>query len=206
MAPHPYGRSALAVQAGPANGIDQAGPPPSTLAAQLVENMTVSNRSARIDDMSELQRLAAEITAVKNDSTLLKTPEDRIEHNHMLIYVYARVVLDGLKWDDPFANLERLQGEALKAIGFLKVTFRETPAVLECRAPIRSLEQRGEEPLWLWILPKVLKILGHGHCIGLSSAIEQLLQDIFYSVSPVGPMWHMCTPMMQYLQAIVTGR
>ncbi|UZP37634.1 hypothetical protein NXS19_005450 [Fusarium pseudograminearum] len=91
-----------------------AGPPPSTLAAQLVENISASTKSSKSDENSELKGFFAIIQRVKDDPTLLKTPEDRVEHNHMLIYVYSRAVLEGIRLDDPFLDRAQVRTEALK--------------------------------------------------------------------------------------------
>ncbi|KAH8156902.1 hypothetical protein CIB48_g11345 [Xylaria polymorpha] len=131
MAPTSHGRNITNGREGINNGaMENNAPPPSTLAAQLVENISTSARSSRPDETAELQRLFAAIEKVKNEPGLLASYQDRIEHNHMLIYVYARVVLEGLKWDEPFANTSQLRADATRAINFLKITVNETPEVL----------------------------------------------------------------------------
>ena len=100
-----------------------AGPPPSTLAAQLVENISASTKSSKSDENSELKGFFAIIQRVKDDPTLLKTPEDRVEHNHMLIYVYSRAVLEGIRLDDPFLDRTQVRTEGLKAISFLRFSI-----------------------------------------------------------------------------------
>ena len=127
------------------------GPPPSTLAAQLVENISASSRSARSDDNAELKGLFAVIQRVKDQPSLLRTAAQRTEHNHMLVYVYCRVVLDAARLDDdhpPLLDAARHRGEALKALTFLRFTVNETPAVLCHASATHGLLFRGPEPLW----------------------------------------------------------
>lgn len=177
------------------------GPPPSTLAAQLVGNISTTTRSSRPDETSELKRLFEAIETVKNDPDCLKTPAERVEHNHTLIYVYARVVLEGLKWDDPFADREKLKEEALKAIQFLKVTIQETPTVLSYETDNTMLLYRGQEPLWVWLFPKLLRMLGHPQCLVLSDPIQSLFHFILDVASRSGGLWNSCGLMYGYLQA-----
>lgn len=198
--------SPSAAMAGMNDAAANGGPPPSTLAAQLVGDISTTARSARPDETSELKRLFEAIETVKNDPDLLKTSAERIEHNHTLIYVYTRVVLEGLKWDDPFAARERLKEEALKAIQFLKVTIQETPTVLNYVTDGKTFLHRGEEPLWVWLFPKLLRMLGHPHCLVLSDVLQSFFHYILDISSKSGGLWNSCGLMYSYLQANVRCR
>ncbi|OLN85738.1 Protein kinase rad3 [Colletotrichum chlorophyti] len=177
-------------------------PPPSTLAAQLVENISASTKSTRSDENTELKRLFAVIEKVKNKPDILRTAEERTEHNHMLIYVYARVVLESIKLDDPFCDRAHLRNEALKAINFLKVTIEETPSVLERTTDGKQFVFRGEEPLWIWVFPKVLRLLGHSRCLDLSTPIIGFLQFVITLVGRSGSMGKLLSSMILYLREI----
>lgn len=206
MAPTSHGRTGQQGRESLANGHVNNGPPPSTLAAQLVENISASTRSSRPDETAELKKFFGIIEQVKNNPEALESHQDRIEHNHMLIYVFARVVLEGLRWDDPFADREHLYSEAVRAINFLKVTVRETPEVLVFSSPEASFIFRGSEPLWQWILPRVLKMLGHSQCLNLTTAIESLFQDLFIVIAENGFLWHLAPKVDQYLRGNFDGR
>lgn len=175
--------------------------PPSTLAAELVGNISTAARSSRPDENSELKRLFETIEAVKNDPESLKTANERVEHNHLLIYVYACVVLDGLKWDDPFANRDSLRLEASKAMHFLKVTIQETPSVLKITTNGSAFLHRGREPLWAWLFPKILKMLGHPYCLPLAPTVDSFFQFILVDASKSSGLWNISEPMFAYLQA-----
>ncbi|KAI1176429.1 phosphatidylinositol 3 [Nemania sp. FL0916] len=180
MAPTSHGRNMMNSREGFGNGTMEPNmPPPSTLAAQLVENISTSARSSRPDETAELQRLFAAIERVKNEPNLLTSQQDRIEHNHMLIYVYARVVLEGLKWDEPFADRAQLRIDATRAMNFLRITVNETPEVLLFTPESGAFLFRGDEPLWMWIFPKVLKMLGDDLCADLTSPIEGFFRELY---------------------------
>lgn len=183
------------------NGImDNNAPPPSTLAAQLVENISTSTRSSRPDETAELQKLFAAIEKVKNDPDLLTSPQDRVEHNHMLIYVYARVVLEGLNWDEPFANKSQLRSDAVRAINFLKITVNETPEVLLFTANPGTFLFRGPESLWIWILPKVLRMLGNSACPDLRAPIEQFFGEVYSAAARSNNLWSYIPQLLAYLR------
>ncbi|TGJ81418.1 hypothetical protein E0Z10_g7330 [Xylaria hypoxylon] len=161
MAPTSHGRSMLNGREPFHNGaMDTNAPPPSTLAAQLVENISTSARSSRPDETAELQRLFAAIEKVKNEPGLLTSHQDRVEHNHMLIYVYACVVLEGLKWDEPFANTSQLRADAVRAIEFLRITVNETPEVLLFTPDNGAFLFRGPNHFGYGYSPRFSRCLG----------------------------------------------
>jgi serine/threonine-protein kinase ATR len=177
-------------------------PPPSTLAAQLVDNIsTPAARSSHPDETNELKRLFAVIERIKNQPDLVKTDREKIEHNHILIYVYTRVVLEGLQWDDPIAKNAELVSEASKAFNFLLVTINETPTVLTYIADDKAFLFRGREPLWLWLLPRVLRMLGSEPCLPLTSAIEHLCCSLVHLASHLSSLWELGPQILLYLQA-----
>ncbi|KAI6601117.1 hypothetical protein MCOR14_004531 [Pyricularia oryzae] len=210
MAPESFGRVApverkIPAAMAPPQAPNQ--PPPSTLAAQLVENFSASVRSSRAaDETAELQKFLPVIERIKNDPELLKTAQDRIEHNHMLIYVFGLISLDGLKWGDPFvsrAQIEQLEGETLKAVNFLKMTIRETPAVLAYVAEEGTFLFRKSEPLWLWILPRVLRLLGMEMASALARPIEELCRFILLTANQHCDLWGHTAGILRYLQGCV---
>ena len=184
-----------------------AGPPPSTLAAQLVENISASaaTKSSRPDETTELKRLFATIERVKNDPACLKTHDERVEHNHLLVYVCGGVFLESLKLDDAFTDGEKLRADALKAVNFLKVTIKETPTVLKCTTDGKVFLGRGREPLWLWILPRLLRMLGHRRCRGVSGEIEELCRYILLLSARNTGLWDLGRDLMEYLRENLCG-
>ncbi|XXH03128.1 hypothetical protein Hte_009521 [Hypoxylon texense] len=202
MAPTSHGRVVPNGRDSFAGGLmnNNNGPPPSTLAAQLVENISTSARSSRPDETAELKKFFGVIENVKNQPDLLKTQKERTEHNHMLIYVYTRVVLEGLRWDDPFADKAQLRADALRAVNFLRITIRETPEVLLVKSETASFLFRGSEPLWLWIFPKVLKMLGSGHCTDFKDEIEQFFREVLITASQTGVLWPLIPQFLTYIK------
>jgi serine/threonine-protein kinase ATR len=206
MAPTSHGRSGPQGRDSFTNGHPSNGPPPSTLAAQLVlENISPSARSTRPDETAELKKFFATIEKVKNHPELLKTSQERTEHNHMLIYVSARVALEGLRWGDPFADRAQLTAGALRTINFLKVTIKETPEVLLLSSPGHDFLFRGQEPFWVWILPKVLKLLGHDQCLTLTTAVESFFYDLYHLMCQHGSLWAMIPQFLHYVRGSFTG-
>ncbi len=181
-------------------------PPPSTLAAQLVQDILPSTKSSRSDENAELKGHFAKIQRVKDNPEILKTAAERIEHNHMLIYVYSRAVLENIHLDDPFLDRSHVRAEILKAINFLRFTIKETPSVLSyCIHEDRFLF-RGQEPLWAWLLPQLLRMLGHAECSELQGSIEGFLQYVLLTVARNQTLRQVTPALGVYLRGCLTGK
>lgn len=181
-------------------------PPPSTLAAQLVVNFSASSRSSRSDENNELRRLSATIQAVERDPDLLKSPEDQLKHNHLLTYVFIRAVLDNIRLEDPLLDPTNLRTEVLKAINFLKLIVKETPHVLGYTQHNGEFDSRGEEPLWIWLFPKLLRFLGHHRCLEASADIEDFFQDLLTLLGTEGDLGDLSTSIAAYFRQIFSSR
>lgn len=205
MAENLRGKAAALRLAG-TTGFSADGVPPSTLAAQLVENIATSTKSSRSDESSELKRLFAVIQRVKDEPHLLKSHRERVGHNHMLIYVYCRVALQGINLDDPFIDRSHVHSELLKAVKFLRFSVKETPAVLASVDHAQRFLHRGREPLWTWLLPHLLRILGHDKCTELEGPIEGLLQYILLLVFRTNALWGLRASLSLYHRACLTGK
>lgn len=191
-----------------ASGPDSANgmPPASTLAAQLVENLSSSTRFSRNDENRELDGFLSTIQRVADDPELLKTTTDRIEHNHMISYVYTRAALDGIKLDDPILDPKRLRNDAFKAINFLRFSIKETPSLLTFRVSDGDFLFRGQEPLWAWLVPRLLRLLGHDKCLDLQGSIEGFIQYLQLTAARHGSLWEFAASLAQYLRAILAGK
>jgi serine/threonine-protein kinase ATR len=181
-----------------------AHPPPSTLAAQLV--FSASTRSSRSEDHNELRRLSATIQAVERDPNLLKTPQDQLDHNHLLTYVFIRAVLDGIRLEDPILDPNTIRNEVLKATNFLRLIVKETPHVLAYTSVKgEEYDLRGAEPLWIWLLPKLLRFLGHKRCLDVTDDIHGFFLDLLALLGPHGDLGDLSVAIVSYLRQALDG-
>lgn len=149
-----------------------AGPPPSTLTAQLVEDIRVTQEREPVSQVGDVNLLLAEIEQVKRKPDLIETDEDRLRHNHLLIYVNCIVMLDRPRWQSAFNSAAK--EEVSKSMQFLKVTIKETPEVLRYRVNGDKFALRGREALWAWLLPRILPLLSHATFESIVKEIEDL--------------------------------
>ncbi|KAK4682269.1 serine/threonine-protein kinase M1 [Podospora pseudoanserina] len=208
MTPDSRGRTARSTQHGFSNNtLPHGAPPPSTLAAQIVENISSTSRKSHLSDASteELKHLQSLVENYNAKSEDIKTPAEQVEYNHLLVYMIGSVSLKILYWDDPFSTQEKLHEGAIAAFGFLRTTLTETPSVLKCATDGTKYLNMGEEPLWLWIFPRLLKILAHRRARAITGQVEALFDYILELVEDNVGIWDLGLPLMQYFRAILNS-
>jgi serine/threonine-protein kinase ATR len=134
-------------------------PPPSTLAAQIVQNQTTTRASQQSGEKATFSGLLHEILHSSS-----ATPETDIGVNVQLISVVVEAGLSILARDDPFAQLDLLLPQATDSLAVVKATIVRQPEVLF--APIG---QDGP-PLVVWLLARLFPLCGRSKCDGLPIA------------------------------------
>ncbi|RDW66710.1 hypothetical protein BP5796_09459 [Coleophoma crateriformis] len=173
--------------------------PPSTLAAALINNIS-NNKPTRKTEQDDLQRLMLEISSLGIDADRLEG-DAKLEHQHKLIYVFARAVLERLTKDDPFMNVPQLVLQACEALDVFMSTIKETPEVLNYTlAPDSSIQSRGQEPLWIWLFPRILALLCRKQCEVLMEKIKDFFYVSFQVVSRSPKLWALHTQFFSYLK------
>lgn len=173
--------------------------PPSTMAAQLINNLSSTNKQPRQGGQDDLKALM-ELSRMANDAEELASLDAKIEHNHMLIYVFTRLVLEPLMTDDPFMDIQNLVSQAADALDAFISAIKETPVVLSCIPKPGSLQSRGGEPLWTWLFPRLLGLLGRKQCDTLSEKIKDLFFVSFQAVSRFPTLWNLASQFFSYLK------
>lgn len=199
MAPISRGVGADDRANGLANG-RQHEPPPSTLAAALINNLSTANKPSRKVEQDDLQRLMSEVSSLENSVDTLQD-EDKLEHQHKLIYVFARAVLERLTRDDPFMNVQQLLSQASEALDVFMSTIKETPEVLDyVLEPGSTLQSRGQEPLWVWLFPRILTLLARQQCDALTEKIKDFFYLSFQVAARSPKLWNLTSSFFSYFK------
>ena len=178
--------------------------PPSTMAAQLINNLSTTNAPSRPTEQDDLKRLMAEV--LEHDMNETDDITLKLEHKHKLIYVFARAVLERLSTEDPFMNQAQLVGQASDALDIFTVAVRELPGVLDYVLPAgAALQSRGQEPLWTWLFPRVLKLLGRRNCENLTEKIKDFFYVAFQAAGRSPKHWNLTSSIFTYLKECVTS-
>jgi serine/threonine-protein kinase ATR len=208
MAPITRGDSARPRPDGEVNGVPAAfEAPPSTMAAQLINNLSTTNQPSRQVEQDDLQRLMTEVSDLENNVNKTDDVAVKLEHNHKLIYVFARAVLERLTKDDPFMNVQQLVSQASDALDVFMGAIKEIAGVLDYVLPVGvTLQGRGEEPLWLWLFPRVLTLLGRRQCEALTEKIKDFFYVSFQAVARSPKLWNLTSLFFNYLRDCVSSK
>ncbi len=191
---------------GQMNGIPRVqDAPPSTLAAHLASNLSHSRRPSKHGEQEDFQRLLLEVSRHEQDPNRDTSIEAVIEHHHKLIYVVVKAVLEVLTRDDSVLNEQLLQ-QASDGLDILIVTIKETPEVLDHIADSDSQLQTGRNaPLWMWLFPRVLALVGRQRCDVLHEKITDFFWVSFSTVSKSLKLWTLNTSFFSYLRRCADG-
>jgi serine/threonine-protein kinase ATR len=146
--------------------VTNALPPPSTIAAQIVNN---ANVNAQQEPGSKLA-FAQLLKEFLNDPT---TDEPSSQLNSQLISVIAEAGLDALLKGDPFA-LDQLIEQGIDSIAAIRLSIQRRPHLL---LSVRTTEDDGipRPPLFIWLLPKLLSLLDTPNLQQIHEDVQDLL-------------------------------
>lgn len=180
--------------------------PPSTLAAQLVNNISNVNRPFDRNSQEDYERLLAEISKQEESSNGNISVDEKLQHDHKLIYVVVRGVIEVVTKEDPFAQVQEQLARAQEALQFLVATVKETPAVL-CHVfgPGVAVQSGIHEPLWLWLFPRLLALIGLKRCESLYESISSFFLTAFESISQSPQFWQLSRTFIRYLKECTEG-
>lgn len=168
------------------------GPPPSTLAAQIVQNQQTRQPTSQPQDESAVFRgLLHEI--LHNQGA----QETDVNVNAHLISVVVQAGLAPLTNDNPFADWDVLLQQANDSIAVIETTIRHQPEVL-----IARLSADGPV-LTLSILLAVIPICGRPKCEEVPT--RRLLNSILSSLSSSIDLWQQAQTIRDVLRECVDG-
>lgn len=143
---------------------------------------------------------------MENSIVKPQDPDLQLAHKHKLIYVLARALLEKLGGDDPFLDVQQAVSQASEALDVFTATITELPEVLEYILPSGiTLQARGSAPLWVWLFPRVLTLLGQVNCDSLGERVQTFFSVAFESVSRSPKLWNLSSTFFVYLKECVSG-
>lgn len=170
---------------------DAHAPPPSTLAAQIVQNQTTTKASQQSGEKATFAGLLHEI--LHNPSA---TPETDIGVNVQLISVVVEAGLSVLTRDDPFAQLNILLSQAADSLAVVEATIVRQSDVL-----FAHISQDGP-PLIIWLLARLLPLCSRPKCGELN--VTGLINSAVSAASK-SKLWRSAALMQELVRECVNG-
>lgn len=206
MAPQTRNPAVGLISNGASGAQESSEPPPSTLAANLVNNLSARRNSVTAEVPEDFQRLLLEVAETGEAEYGEENLDVKLQHHHKLIYVVAKAVLEPLTQDNPFANTGHQIQQASEAIDILIATIKETPEVLLHVSSAQDCFRVGSPiPLWIWLIPKLLTLLGREGCDALKDKIQEFIHVSITSASRSVRLWGLNVSIFSYLRHCVDG-
>lgn len=216
-------------------------PPPSTLAAALLKNLSKPEDSAAElkADKNAFQQLLAELLPPSKNGTGNETDDRTMEDavaplggaasttgiegdayssstnpiktltlNFKLMQVIVSAGLMVLLQDDPFASIDQQTAQAEDCLSILRLTVQRTPSVLVFN-PTSGLpsaekqplaESMGNVPLYLWLLPRIIPLLGQPELRSLQKSLLETLKTIVIEIGKLPKAWGHVRLLLSYLR------
>jgi serine/threonine-protein kinase ATR len=168
--------------------------PPSTIAAQIVHN-----RSNVARQEPENKALFGKLLQEYLRDPIIE--DSNVETNAQLIQVVAEAGLDILLSDDPFAPNTLLE-QARDSLLVIKLTVARKPDVLLFQ------EESGQDrpPLILWILAKILHLMGRRNLALIQADLSALLLSIVKVLSSKNRTFCRGLAFKDMLEELIQGR
>ena len=130
--------------------------PPSTYAAQIVENY---GRAAVVKSQRDYagigQLLENILEAEQRTASVAAGTETDLEANHNLIYTLSRHLLELFNHSDPFFSKDARDVQVMNCLKVIDLTIRKAPNVLFAL----SEHKKPQGSLLLWILPQLTNVI-----------------------------------------------
>ena len=166
-------------------------PPPSTLAAQIVQNQTRSRATHHSDQQALFASLLHEI--LHNSAADVETD---VETNVQLIKVLVEAGLTVLTQEHPFAQ-DVLVRQAKDSVSVIESTVRRQPEVL-----VVPISPDGP-PVCLWLLARLAAIIGRPSCRDVP--IAELLDHVVNAFMTSTKQWRPALILREIIEESVHG-
>ena len=191
-----------------ANGHQTNGhPPPSTFAAQIVDNLASAKRlSSSTDKQADLRQLLQMILdADQDDDPLSEAIETSIEVNYRLIYTIVRAGLEILSSSNPFDNTRDVQVQAQNTLAVVDLTIRRYPEVLFWIPSLNDPTVRPGGPLFLWLVPQLINLLSHRFDKEVNKRTANILGTILSVQTRASTSKFRLRPVSKYIRGCIKG-
>ncbi|RPA97874.1 hypothetical protein L873DRAFT_1828879 [Choiromyces venosus 120613-1] len=179
-------------------GSSQQPLPPSSIAVIFQNLPKTGNGSPGPDFLQQLfaEVISHEVTEPTGSSTL----EDTLLVNYKVITAVVDAGVSVLLREDPFAPTQNLTEQASNSLLVLRLTIKETPEVL-FRPPPESTSESEQPLLYLWLLSKLLPLLGHRTSESLVQELLETIYAIFDAAANLPQEWKSVVVMVGYFRS-----
>jgi serine/threonine-protein kinase ATR len=181
-------------------------PPPSTLAAQIVQNFETSDKRPKGNARVHLQELLHMILEGDEDDVASQRAfDDTLEENYRLISVITKACIEPLLSENPFDEQESLRSQARDSLAVVDLTIRRSPDVLFLVPPGRSVTSSPNGPLFLWLIPHLINVITTNDET-ITDGVQKVVQSVLWAQRRPCAYRHGRQCVLRYLQGCVRGK
>lgn len=186
-------RTLAAGMAGWTNGI----PPPSTIAAQIVNNHSRANGAQEPQNNALFGQLLQEFLADPS------AEESDVQLNLQLISVVVEAGFNALLKDNPFGR-DVLLSQAKDGISVIRITIERNPGLLFYHDP-GGADHTTQPPLVAKLLPTLFSLLSRPPLQALHADLRDLFHSFIQVLSISRNTWHEANVLFETYQASISG-
>ena len=156
------------------------GPPPSTYAAQIVDNIeSARSRTHSSGSRPHLKELLNRVLEADRRGIFADAAFDSsLETNHKLICVILRACLSFSGGTNPFEIQGDVYEQARDSLAVIQLTIRRGPEVLWASPQGEGTYGKPEGPLFLRLVPCLLNLLHHRDGPDIRNGAQEVLQTV----------------------------
>jgi serine/threonine-protein kinase ATR len=181
----------------PSAPVTVGNPPPSTIAAQIVNNATNINGHQGPESKIPFPELLREF--LRNPIIDDLDPQLNVQ----FISTIAEAGLDALHQDNPF-SLDQPKDLAIDSIRAINISIWQIPQLLLSSRSSKD-NDTPEPPVFLWLFPKLLSLLDPLKFEVLQGPLQDLLSTCLKALSRTSGLWHHESSLAQLFQSSVTS-
>ncbi|KAF9631673.1 Phosphatidylinositol 3-/4-kinase catalytic [Lasiodiplodia theobromae] len=186
-------RTLAAGMAGWTNGI----PPPSTIAAQIVNNHSRANGAQEPQNNVLFGQLLQEFLADPS------AEESDVRLNLQLISVVVEAGFNALLKENPFGR-DVLLSQAKDGISVIRITIERNPGLLFYHDP-SGADHTTQPPLVAKLLPTLFSLLSRPPLQALHADLRDLLHSFIQVLSISRNTWHEANVLFETYQTSISG-
>ncbi|KAF2147721.1 hypothetical protein K461DRAFT_248608 [Myriangium duriaei CBS 260.36] len=172
-------------------------PPPSTYAAQLVQQHAPNAKPPPDADASTT--FTQLLQAILHSDI---APETDADINYKVVRVVTEAGLEILPADDPFASWDVLIPQAIDSIAVIELTLRRQPGLLLFQQSGQN-NNHDKAPMAIWLFASLIKASTHPKCGELAPHVERLLTVVVVSLANSLEFWQQSRSMLRMYQDAV---
>ncbi|KAI9844262.1 MAG: serine/threonine-protein kinase M1 [Sclerophora amabilis] len=187
--------------------IPQDAPPPSTRAAQIVQDLSEVDGNQQEKTREKLEELITELLGTEGSSLRDENAIDAgLNLNSKLIIVVTRAGLEILCHDDPFANLDYMLPQASNSLLVIESAIERAPKVLFTDVfEDAGASQTPPLPLYIWLLPRIIVLLEHENADGLKENLIACLRTVLQETFRCSSTWSESDLVTSYIRCCITS-